>query len=332
MQLTHLHAYEEARPRLFSLAYRMTGSWSDSEDILQDAYLKFARVPAEKIQSAAALLTTIVTRLCLDLLRSSRKKRETYIGPWLPEPVPDLYLAHEEEADKETVSMAFLTVLQKLSPVERAVFLLREVFDYDYAEIAKITQKSGDYCRQIFHRAKKSLRGESNRCPLPAEREQALLAAFLAACSRPDHHDLLLLLKEDMLYVSDAGGKLPASKIPIRTARQTAKFIFAVRNKVRANRFYAAHAGGALVLVGYAGDKPDFVQYVDARGGTIEKIFTVLNPDKLRAWGNRADLLRRGILVPVAKIISPAAGLRLSWHLLLRKLRGWRQRRLRNAF
>jgi RNA polymerase sigma-70 factor (ECF subfamily) len=320
MHPTHLHAYEEARPRLFSLAYRMTGSWSDSEDILQDAYVKFARVPAEKIQSAAALLTTIVTRLCLDLLRSARKKRETYIGPWLPEPVPDLYLAHETEADKETVSLAFLTVLQKLSPVERAVFLLREVFDYDYAEIAKITQKSGDYCRQIFHRAKKSLREESARRPLPPERERALLAAFLGACNSPDRNELVRLLKEDMLYISDAGGKVPASKIPIRTARQTAKFIFAVRDKVRANRFYVARAGGALVFVGYVGDKPDFVQYFDARSGTIEKLFTVLNPDKLGAWGNRADLLRRGVLIPAAKLLPTAQKLKLTWRLWQRKL------------
>jgi RNA polymerase sigma-70 factor, ECF subfamily len=316
----HLRLYEAARPRLFSLAYRMTGSWSDSEDILQDAYLKFARVPMEKIGSAAALLTTIVTRLCLDLLRSSRKKRETYIGPWLPEPVPDLYLAHEDAADKETVSMAFLTVLQKLSPVERAVFLLREVFDYDYTEIAKITQKGGDYCRQIFHRAKKSLRAEANRRPLPPEKEREMLAAFLTACNSPDMNDLLRLLKEDMLYMSDAGGKVPASKIPIRTARQTARFIFVVRKKVRANHFYLAYAGGSLVFVGYAGDTPSFVQYTDMRSGTVDKIYTVLNPDKLKAWANRVDLLRRGVLMPAAKFLSAAQKLKLTWHLWQQKL------------
>ncbi len=318
----HLQLYEAARPRLFSLAYRMTGSWSDSEDILQDAYLKFARVPVGKIGSAAALLTTIVTRLCLDLLRSSRKKRETYVGPWLPEPVPDLYLAHEEAADKETVSMAFLTVLQRLSPVERAVFLLREVFDYDYAEIAKITEKSGDYCRQIFHRAKKSLRDEANRRPLPPEKERELLAAFLTACNSPDMNDLLRLLKEDMLYLSDAGGKVPASKIPIRGARRVAKFTFVVRNKTRADRFYVAYAGGALVFVGYTGDAPNFVQYIDARNGQVEKIFTVLNPDKLRAWANRGDLLRQGVLMPAAKFLSIPQRFRLSWNILQRKLTG----------
>lgn len=320
MQQSHLNQYEESRPRLFSLAYRMTGSYSDSEDILQDAYLKFARVPAEQVKSAAALLTTIVTRLCLDLLRSSRKKREAYIGPWLPEPVPDLYLAHEDAADKETVSMAFLTVLQKLSPVERAVFLLREVFDYDYAEIAKITRKSGDYCRQIFHRAKNSLRDESNRRPLPADKERELLAAFLTACNSPDMNDLIRLLKEDMLYVSDAGGKVPASKIPIRTARQTAKFIFVVRKKVRANRFYIARAGGSLCFVGYADDTPVFVQYTDQRTGKVDKIFTVLNPDKLRVWGNRGDLLARGVLAPAARLLSASQRLKLTWHLFQRKL------------
>lgn len=298
----------------------MTGSWSDSEDILQDAYLKYARVPAEKIGSAAALLTTIVTRLAIDMLRSAHKKRETYIGPWLPEPVPDLYLAHEEAADKETISMAFLLVLEKLSPAERAVFLLREVFDYDYKEIAKITRKSQDSCRQIFHRAKKNLREAQQRKSPPAEKERALLAAFLSACSSPKMDDLLRLLKEDMLYASDGGGKVPASRIVIRTARQVAKFTFAVRDKLNADKFYVARINGALAFVGYHGDAPTFVQIPDLRDERVQNLYTVLNPDKLRHFANRKDLLRRGILMPAGKFLTLTERLRLSWRVIHRAI------------
>lgn len=296
----------------------MTGSYSDSEDILQDAYLKFARVPAEKIQSAAALLTTIVTRLCLDLLRSSRKKRETYVGPWLPEPVPDLYLAHEEAADKETISMAFLLVLQKLSPVERAVFILREVFDYDYAEIAKITRKSGDYCRQIFHRAKKNLRETAKPRALPQDKERELLAAFLSACNSPNMDDLIRLLKEDILYVSDGGGVVPASRIPLHRARQVAKFTFAVREKVRATKFYVGHANGALAFIGYRGDEVSFVQLLEVDQGRVNGLFTVLNPHKLAHFADRERLLKEGILMPVASFLSTGQNFRLFWRVLKR--------------
>jgi RNA polymerase sigma-70 factor (ECF subfamily) len=180
----HLTHYHEARPRLLSLAYRMTGSLSDSEDILQDAWLRFAQVPAETVGSAAALLTTIVTRLCLDLLRSARKKRETYVGPWLPEPIPDLYLAHEDATQRETVSYAFLLLLQKLQPVERAVFILREIFDYDYAEIAKTVRKSADHCRQIFHRSKKALRSEYTARPQAGAHERELTGSISCGLQR----------------------------------------------------------------------------------------------------------------------------------------------------
>jgi len=315
----HLETYKAARPRLFSLAYRMTGSYSDSEDILQDAYLKFARVPAEKIQSAAALLTTIVTRLCLDLLRSSRRKREIYIGPWLPEPVPDLYLAHEEAADKETISIAFLTVLQRLAPVERAVFILREVFDFDYPEIAGITGKSADYCRQIFHRAKKNLRQTTRPPPLPQNKERELLAAFLSACNSPNMDDLLRLLKEDMLYVSDGGGIVPAARIPLHRARQVAKFIFAVRDKVRATKYYVAYINAAPAVVGYEGDQINFIQIIEPAKGRVQGLFTVLNPEKLEHFANRRQLIEKGILTPISRFLSPAQILRFFWQGLWRR-------------
>lgn len=324
MQLTHLHAYEEARPRLFSLAYRMTGSWSDSEDILQDAYLKFARVPAAQVKSAAALLTTIVTRLCLDLIRSSRKKREIYVGPWLPEPVPDLYLAHEDAEDRESVSMAFLLLLQKLPPVERAVFILREIFDYDYAEIAKIVGKSADYCRQIFHRAKKGLRREQTALPAPGERERVLLGAFLTACAGNDLQRLVGLLEEDARLLSDGGGKASASSIPIHGNRKIAKFIFAVRDKGGAKDFYITRLNNALALVGYQNGAPYVAQIVEVGRSAVRDNYSVRNPDKLGLFANREKLIAEGILVPAEKYLNFREKVTMAWYTFLR----WMQNRL----
>lgn len=300
----HLSLFTSARPRLLSLAYRMTGSYSDSEDILQDAYLKFSRVPAEKIDSAPALLTTIVTRLSLDLLKSARKKREAYVGPWLPEPMPDLYLAHEEDADRETVSMAFLLLLQKLPPVERAVFILREIFDYDYAEIARIVQKSADYCRQIFHRAKKSLRREHQASPQPGEKERELLAAFLAACAGSNLENLVSLLQADAQLISDGGGKASASSIPVVGARKFAKFIFAVRDKGGVREYYAAHINNGLALVGYVGNEPYVVQIMEFADNQIASNYSLRNPEKMRHFAEREGLIRRGVLIPLTRYLS----------------------------
>jgi len=304
----HLTHYHEARPRLLSLAYRMTGSLSDSEDILQDAWLRFAQVPAEKVGSAAALLTTIVTRLCLDLLRSARKKRETYVGPWLPEPIPDLYLAHEDATQRETVSYAFLLLLRKLQPVERAVFILREIFDYDYAEIARTVRKSADHCRQIFHRSKKALRSEYTARPQAGAHERELLAAFLAACSGNNLPRLVQMLAHDATLLSDGGGKVNASSIPVLGSSKIAKFIFAVRDKGGRKRYYAARLNNAYAIITYAENEPYSAQFFEFAGNSLTRTLIVRNPDKLKLFADRENLVRLKVLQPLFGFLGLRAG------------------------
>src|SRR5207249_9843651 len=176
------------RPLLFSIAYRMLGSASDAEDVLQDAWLRYSGVDQSTIRSPRALATTIVTRLCLDRLKSARATREEYIGPWLPEPVltsevegPDTMLQRSE-----SVTLAFLVLLETLSPHERAVFLLREVFEYEHAEIAELLGLSAANCRQLFHRAQMHLAERRRRFAPAREAQQRLLARFLQACRQGD--------------------------------------------------------------------------------------------------------------------------------------------------
>ncbi|AFM11196.1 RNA polymerase sigma factor SigJ [Turneriella parva] len=320
MSASHLTLYTETRPRLLSLAYRMTGSLADSEDILQEAWLRFAQVPAEKVGSAAALLTTIVTRLCLDLLRSARKKRETYVGPWLPEPMPDLYLAHEDAMQRETVSYAFLLLLQKLAPAERAVFILREIFDYDYIEIAKVVRKSADNCRQVFHRAKKSLRRELGVQTSAGPHERELLAAFLAACSGDNLEKLVQMLGHDATLLSDGGGKVNASSIPVVGKSKVAKFIFAVRHKGGRKLYYAARMNNTDAIIIYADGKPYAAQFFEYGHGRITRTLIVRNPNKLTLFADREKLLSQGILQPVAKFLGAKATLLIAANSLMRFL------------
>ena len=315
---THLEHFNAARPRLLSVAYRMTGSLADSEDILQDAWLKFAQLPAEKIGSAAALLTTIVTRLSLDLLRSARKKRETYVGPWLPEPVPDLYLAHEDATQRETVSYAFLLLLEKLNPVERAVFVLREIFDYDYAEIAAIVRKNGEHCRQIFHRAKNALRKEYTARSTPGAREQQLLSAFLAACTGNDLQQLVAMLRDDAVMLNDGGGKVTASSIPIRGASRIAKFIFAVRDRDGKKSYYALRLNNTFGVLSYSEETPYALQLFEFGANDLQGSYVIRNPDKLRYFSDRQALLRAGIIKPLARFMGLKATLVMLWRQLWR--------------
>src|ERR671937_1358628 len=189
---------EELRPLLFSIAYRMLGSAGDAEDVVQEAFLRAERAEAEgaRIESRRAFLTTVTTRLAIDQLRSARARRETYIGPWLPEPLltsnePDA-AEHAEMAD--SLSMAFLVLLETLSPVERAVFLLREVFEYGYDEIAQIVGKTEANCRQIFARARRHIEASKPRFEPSAGEREELARRFFAACEQGDMEGLLELL------------------------------------------------------------------------------------------------------------------------------------------
>ncbi len=221
--MTNLTAFDEHRPLLFSIAYRMLGSASDAEDVVQDAWLRYRG--AEDIRSPRAFAATIVTRLCLDRLKSARASREEYVGPWLPEPIlttaaglartavegPDVTLQRSE-----SVTLAFLVMLETLSPEERAVFLLREVFDYKHDEIAEMLGLTAANSRQLFHRAKERIRSRGPRSDVaaPASQREVLLR-FTEALKDGDAHALTDLLTEDVGFWSDGGGKVAAARRPL---------------------------------------------------------------------------------------------------------------------
>jgi RNA polymerase sigma-70 factor, ECF subfamily len=202
--------FQAHRPRLFGVAYRMLGSRAEAEDLLQEAYLRWHKFATEDIQSPVAFLVTITTRLCLDRLRELKQEREHCIGPWLPEPIvedqcPSLEMQLEFA---EEVSVAFLAVLERLGPDERAGFLLHDVFDYDYPEVAQIVGKSEPACRQMIHRARVRMRESRPRFSVTAESRERVLGKFLAAVGTGDRKAVMALLAEDVEYMADGGGKV----------------------------------------------------------------------------------------------------------------------------
>ncbi len=221
--------FETYRTYLFSIAYRMLGSAMDAEDMVQETYLRYQAVPQETIHSLKAFLTTILTRLCIDQLHLAYKQRETYLGPWLPEPILTAHAGAEgvEGAAimQESLSLAFLTMLEQLQPAERAVFILREVFDYDYADIATFVGRKEAACRQLFSRARRHLAEDRRQAEAPAEAHRQLLTSFLQAVRAGDQNALLSLLAEDAQLVADGGGKIPqAATRPVVGRQAVAKF------------------------------------------------------------------------------------------------------------
>src|SRR5437764_10051684 len=221
--------YEEFRPLMFSLAYRMLGSAAEAEDIVQEAFLRFHRASeeGEEIESPKAWLSAVVTRLSIDHLRSARVRRESYVGTWLPEPLltdstPDA--AQRVEA-ADSLSVAFLVVLESLSPVERAVFILREVFDYGYGEIAEVIGKSEDNTRQLATRARRHLEDRRPRFDASRERRDELAERFLAAAEDGDTEGLMKVLADDATLYGDGGGKPPAIPRRISRREQVAKVL-----------------------------------------------------------------------------------------------------------
>ena len=272
------------RPLLFSTAYRMLGSVMDAEDVVQDAYLRWQRAPHAEILSPRAYLSAVVTRLCIDQLRSAKALREEYVGPWLPEPLPT-EPAPDVAAVDESLSMAFLVLLESLTPTERAVFILREVFDYDYGEISRLVGKSEANCRQIARRARQSVAARRPRFESSPEQEGRLMESFLDACLGGDMEALLALLSEDVALWSDGGGKTRAALNPIHGAEKVARFFFGVLRKAPPGFVVRrASINGRPGLVGYFGDgRPHSVATFDVAEGSIRAIRLVVNPEKLGA-------------------------------------------------
>lgn len=292
MRSGHLAAFQEHRLLLFSVAYRMLGSVTEAEDILQNAYLRFQSAQLTEIESPRAYLSTIVTRLCLNELTSARARRETYVGPWLPEPMlgPDYAEWSNPEAraaQQDSVSLAFLVLLERLTPAERAVFLLREVFDYDYDEIARMLDKSEAACRKLFSRAKDSVAASRQRFQVSPEEHRHLLEQFMRAAGSGDLDGLLTLLADDVTFWADSGGKVRGAALqPVHGRAAVARFVIGVtaRFTPAGAQFVVATVNGKpTLLIRHANGTPAIVVSVDADEAGIHDIWAIANPDKLGA-------------------------------------------------
>ncbi len=294
---------EELRPLLFSIAYRMLGSVSEAEDIVQEALLRQQQAISEgtEIESPKAYLSAVVTRLAIDHLRSARVRRETYVGEWLPEPLlvddADDPAVQAEEAD--TLSMAFLLVLERLSPVERAVFLLRDVFGYRYDEIAAIVGKGEANCRQIALRARRHVEAERPRFEASRRERDELAVRFFAAVEEGDVDALVQTLAADVVALGDGGGKVPQWAGPLVGVERVAKIFAAFGRQmreldVRLERRRINGQPGAITRDSEGRVINAFV--LEIAGGAVQTIRSVINPDKLRHIGPVADvreLMRR---------------------------------------
>ncbi|MCA1688304.1 MAG: RNA polymerase sigma-70 factor [Actinobacteria bacterium] len=275
--------FDRHRPLLFSIAYRMLGSVMDAEDVVQEAFLRWQRASEAEVRSPKAYLSAVVTRLSIDQLRSARARREEYVGPWLPEPLPT-GPAPDTAAVDESLSMAFLVLLESLNPTERAVFLLREVFDYDYEEISHLVGKSEANCRQIARRARDSVAARRPRFERSPEQEERLVERFVEACASGDLEGLVSLLSDDITVWSDGGGRVAAARRPIHGPDRVARFFLGLVSKAPPT-FVASpvRINGGPGIVGYAGGRPLNVLAFDVADGRIRAIRIVVNPEKLRA-------------------------------------------------
>lgn len=277
------------RPLLFSIAYRMLGSASDAEDVLQDAWLRYSGADATTIRSPKAFATTIVTRLCLDRLKSARATREEYVGPWLPEPV----LTAEVESPStmlqraESLTLAFLVLLEKLSPEERAVFLLKDIFEYEHSEVADMLGMTVENSRQLLHRAKARLADGRPRLSGTPESRRAVAERFARAFSSGNGSELSALLAADVGVWSDGGGKVAAARHPLLGHDRVLQFLLGVRRTASATTdmrevsLQIADINSEPALVIRVGERIESIFVFSVDDDTVSGIRIVRNPDKL---------------------------------------------------
>jgi RNA polymerase sigma-70 factor (ECF subfamily) len=275
------------RPRLFGLAYRMLGSVMDAEDVVQEAYLRWQGTRGATVEAPRAYLITIVTRLCIDHLRSARVRREEYVGPWLPEPL--VGAASDEgggPALSESLSLAFLVLLETLSPAERAVFLLHEVFGYSYPEIAPIVSTSEVNCRQLGTRARRHVEERRPRFDASPAQLERMLERFVTACTTGDLDALIALLADDVTLYADGGGKVTAARRPIHGSANVARFLLGLTARAAptlAVRFAPVN-GRPGVIAEIDGQVVNVVS-LEFAAGRVAALHLIANPDKLRRIG-----------------------------------------------
>src|SRR5260370_6464690 len=284
-------SFESYRTYLFAIAYRMLGSAMDAEDMVQETYLRYQATPPQTIRSLKAYLTTILTRLCMDQLQLAHRKREQYVGPWLPEPILTTETAETVETGdpekrvemEESVSLAFLVLLEQLQPFERAVFLLREVFGYEFAEIAAMLNKSEAACRRSFSRAKLHLQAHLPRFPPSPQIHHHFLSGYLQAVQTGEMTPLMNLLSEDVTLWADGGGKVKQAALqPISGREAVARFSLGTKRFWPENaRIELAEVNGQAALIIRTGGQVFSVVTIDVEQGRIQAIRVIANPDKL---------------------------------------------------
>ncbi len=278
-------AFERVRPRLFGIAYRMLGSVQDGEDVVQDAFLRWHEADAGAIREPEAWLVTVVTRLAIDRLRRARREREVYPGPWLPEPVATQRWARSDERAEldSDLSMAFLLMLERLGPEERAALLLRDVFDTDYMAIAHTLGKSEAACRQIVRRARQRVRHDRQRFAVDGEVAGQLLGRFLVAIQADDMDAVLDLVAEDVTWTSDGGGRVSAVRNVVRGAMRVTRLVLGYERKGRGLVSHRiVRLNGEPAWVRYLPDRIFCTTAIATDAGRIRAFYAVLNPDKLR--------------------------------------------------
>ncbi len=276
--------FEEHREALNRLAYRMLGSLADADDVVQEAYLRWTRHDVTNIESPRAYLTSIVTRLCIDHRRQIDARKETYVGPWLPEPIVELRPSPGpgQLERSESVSLALLTVLESLSPVERAAYLLRKVFDYSYGELAAILGKSEANCRQIVSRAEERILERRPRFEAASDESERMTDAFLSACATGDLDGLVKLLADGAVAYSDGGGKVTAARVPVAGPERIARFLIGVVRKLpvdaEVRRVLVNGRPGRMVL---SEGQVRTVLTLDIVDGQVANLYIIRNPEKL---------------------------------------------------
>jgi RNA polymerase sigma-70 factor (ECF subfamily) len=281
-----LEAFDQYRPLLFAIAYRMLGSSADAEDLLQETFIRWQQTAEREVQSIRALLVTILTRLAINHLQSARVKREEYFGNWLPEPLvtgPGQNALMLLEVD-ESLSLAFLLLLERLTPMERATLLLREVFDFEYPEIASVLGQSESNCRQILRRARQHIKEPRPRFEASREQRDELLRRFNEASSQGNLEGLVALLSRDAVFYSDGGGKAPALPKPLYGPANIARGVLDGLKKLVPKNLVrrSVEINGQTGIVSFLDGRPFSVFTLDVADGLISRVYVVTNPEKLK--------------------------------------------------
>ncbi|MCF7552395.1 RNA polymerase sigma-70 factor [Pseudonocardia sp. WMMC193] len=293
--MTHAERFTALRPLLFTIAYEILGSAAEADDVLQESYLRWADVDLEVVRDDKSYLARVVTRQALNALRTSARRREEYVGPWLPEPVQTVGVegADTDVVLAESVSMAMLVVLETLGPDERAVFVLREVFGFDHAEIAEAVGRPVATVRQIAHRAREHVHARRKRYePVEAAR---VTERFLAAAAGGDVESLMALLAPDVVWTADGGGKLSAARRPVVGAQRVLALLggmLRMSESVAGLRFESVRSNGAPAVVVHSAARLEGVFLFEVADGLITHVYAVRNPDKLADFGSPRRLSR----------------------------------------